>query len=496
MASSFCWGCLSKLRPSPKSLLPVTAIPRAAATAPFHSTAFTYALPPKKSRSQDAGPKFREARSARVKKRSTAIKPARESPAERKAHTHRLVLSNANALEVTGLQDLSVENMVDAKLQGQVVGVPMSLIDNLRALQAFKTSQGWGMFRRPGTLMRRETLELASLMAEIREKEKGKAAAKLVTGDRFAGKSVHLLQAMTMGLLDKWVVMSVPDARDLVNGTTAYAPLPGSNPTQYVQKNAAAQLLERIAQANKDVLSKLFISRQHSQLASVFHPNMSLLELATTGSQQAELAWPAFQALWSELTVTKPAEAAEGFKPFALRPPVLITIDGISHWMQDTKYFNAEYEPIHAHDLTFVNHFLSLASSPAISMPNGGLVLYATSTSNNPAIHTFDLGIKQLSARCSGVNPTSSAFPLPGPYEKLDARVSSFFNEAKGLGLVNLGGLSKDETRGLLEYYALSGIMRERITESLVAEKWGLSGGGVIGELERMGKRMRVMPAA
>ncbi|WEW60039.1 hypothetical protein PRK78_005523 [Emydomyces testavorans] len=494
MASSFCWSCFSKLRPTPRTLFPSTSIPRAVAAAPFHSTAPAHVLPPKKSRTQDEGPRFREARSARVKKKKVNIKPTRESPAERKAHARRLVLSNTNALEVPGLQDLSVENMSDARLQGQVMGIPVSLLDNLRALQAFKTSQGWSLFRRPGTLMRKETLELTNLMAEIKGKGKIKAAAKIITGDRFAGKSVHLLQAMTMGLLDSWVVMSVSDARELVNGTTAYAPLPDSKPTQYVQKTAAAQLLERIAQANKAVLSKLHVSRKHLQLKSIFNPKMSLQELATMGSQHPEAAWPAFQALWSELTATRPVESANAFQPFQPRPPTLITIDGISHWMQSTKYFSPEYEPIHAHDFVFIKHFLSLASSPATSMPNGGLVLYATSTSNNPTVLTFEIGLKQLSARCSGVKPTSPDFPLPDPYAKLDARVSSFFDNARGLGLQNLGGLSKTETKGLLEYYALSGIMRERITENLVAEKWGLAGGGVIGELERMGKRVRVIP--
>lgn len=213
MASSFCWSCFSKLRPTPRALLPSTSIPRAVTAAPFHSSAPAYVLPPKKSRSQDAGPKFREARSAKIKKRNAFVRPQRESPADRKAHAQRLVLSNTNALEVTSLQDFSVENMVDEKLHGQVLGIPMALIDSLRDLQAFKLAQGWGLFRRPATLMRKETLDLAKLMMEVREKEKNKAVAQIVTGDRFSGKSVHLLQAMTMGLLNNWVVMSVPDGK-------------------------------------------------------------------------------------------------------------------------------------------------------------------------------------------------------------------------------------------------------------------------------------------
>ncbi|KAI1946114.1 hypothetical protein LOZ57_003865 [Ophidiomyces ophidiicola] len=490
MASPFCRSCLSKLRNSSVSHTPSTSIPRIAA-APFHSTSSVYALPTKKSRSQDSGPKFREARSARIKRKASNIKQW-ETPAERKAQAHRLVLSNPNALNVP-LTDFSLNTMTDTKLHGQTLGIPMNLIENLRALRAFKVKQGWNMFRRPGTLMRTETFELANLMTEIKEKQAVEATAKVVTGDRAVGKSVYLLQAMTIGLLDKWVVISIPDAGELVNGTTAYSPLPGSQPTQYVQKTASAQLLERIAKANEAVLSKLHVSSEHPQLKKLFNPKMSLAELATIGSQQPEMAWPVFQALWSELTATSPTGNADSFTPFKPRPPMLVTIDGIAHWMHNTTYKNPDFKPIHAYDLVFVKHFLSLTSSPASSMPNGGLVLCATSTSNNPSVLTFKAGLNHLSTTRShnNINPNELALEI---YGKSDPRVISFFEEAKGLRRLNLGGLSKYETKCLLEYLARSGIMRKQVTPELVSEKWGLSGGGVIGELERLGKRILCLP--
>lgn len=35
-------------------------------------------------------------------------------------------------------------------------------------------------------------------------------------------------------------------------------------------------------------------------------------------------------------------------------------------------------------------------------------------------------------------------------------------------------------------------MLRDQVTDRLVAEKWTLSGGGVVGELERASVRMRV----
>jgi small subunit ribosomal protein S29 len=43
--------------------------------------------------------------------------------------------------------------------------------------------------------------------------EKGKVVKKIITGSKGSGKTVHLLQAMTMGFLKNWVVITVPDGK-------------------------------------------------------------------------------------------------------------------------------------------------------------------------------------------------------------------------------------------------------------------------------------------
>jgi small subunit ribosomal protein S29 len=44
-----------------------------------------------------------------------------------------------------------------------------------------------------------------------------------------------------------------------------------------------------------------------------------------------------------------------------------------------------------------------------------------------------------------------------------------------------------------MEYFARSGLLRENINDEWVGEKWSLAGGGVVGELEKLGRRLRVM---
>ncbi|KAJ5717425.1 hypothetical protein N7488_003071 [Penicillium malachiteum] len=496
MASAWCWSCLSRLRPTPRAILPPSAaIPRTT-SAPFHSTAVQYANPVKKKGSLTQV-KYRQGQTLRRKKKKNVERARPPAVGERKAQRKRIVLSNPNALEVEGMKDLSVETMIDARLRGSVLGLPVTMLDQLRAVQAFQPKQGWSIFRRPGTVMRRDTIEMGRLIAKIsgdgEEAEKGKVVKRVLTGLKGSGKTVHMLQAMAMGFLKKWVVITVPDARELVSGDTSYTPIEGSKPTQYIQPNATSALLSRTVEANREVLSSLRVSQQHPALKDL-KPSSTLEDLAKMGFSDAALAWPVFQALWTELTATSAALGME--KDFQVRPPMVVTVDGLAHWMKESAYRASDFTPVHAHDLVFVKHFLSLMESGS-SLKNGGMLLYSTSTSNSPASYSLEVALDQLAAQQKGVNVSSPEYPQPEPYSKPDTRVLDLFKPQKASGkegileLQTLGGLTRDETRGYMEYFARSGLLRENVNEKWVSEKWSLSGGGIIGELEKAGRHVR-----
>lgn len=176
-----------------------------------------YAQPAKKKGSSLTPMRYRQGQTLRRKKKKTVERARPPAVGERKALRKRIVLSNPNALEIEGMQDLSPETMVDARLRGTVLGLPLSMIDQLRAVQAFKPKQGWSIFRRPGTVLRQDTLEMGRQFETISgagdASERGKVVKKIVTGLKGSGKTVHLLQAMAMGFLNKWVVVTVPDGQ-------------------------------------------------------------------------------------------------------------------------------------------------------------------------------------------------------------------------------------------------------------------------------------------
>ena len=124
----------------------------------------------------------------------------------------RVVLSNTNALEIPNMRELNADNVSDAELRAKVTGIPGRVVSQLRAVEAFKSVQSWALFRAPGTLMRTETLQLGKIFEDVTSKRGGsKVARKVLVGARGSGKSIHLLQAMTMAFLKNWIVINIPE---------------------------------------------------------------------------------------------------------------------------------------------------------------------------------------------------------------------------------------------------------------------------------------------
>lgn len=217
MSTSICTTCLSRLRISTgivsRLAATTTVIPIASS---FHTSAVHQNVVKKKSGAAPVA-KFREARSAKIK-RKTRDRPKPPPVGERKAQRKRIVLSNTNALEVSGLEYLNNKNMTDQEKLGQMLALEGALLDKLRDSKAFKTTQNWNMFRQPSTLMRQESIELGQDVADINASREDQGMGprtvhKIIDGERASGKSIHLLQAMSMGFVNDWVVINIPEGR-------------------------------------------------------------------------------------------------------------------------------------------------------------------------------------------------------------------------------------------------------------------------------------------
>ena len=109
------------------------------------------------------------------------------------------------------MKEFNTEIMGDATMEGEVVTIPGTLVDQLRAVEAFKVGQGWVYFRRPSTLLRPETVTYGQIFKALNEEDGIGTERRVIVGERGCGKSTLLLQIMGMAFIKKWVVISIPD---------------------------------------------------------------------------------------------------------------------------------------------------------------------------------------------------------------------------------------------------------------------------------------------
>lgn len=177
----------------------------------FHATSRASATPPKaKSSRLNLSAPLRQSRAARLQKKMRVVPPL-PAPGQRKAERKRIVLSNTNALPIKGLKDLTAKNMANRANAGQVLGFDQPLLDQLRGLEAFRPTQSWKWFNRPATLIRPETVELAEKINLITQEKQRGSFRTIFSGESGTGKSLMLLQAQAMALMNRWIVLSIPE---------------------------------------------------------------------------------------------------------------------------------------------------------------------------------------------------------------------------------------------------------------------------------------------
>lgn len=184
----------------------VVILPRAPFSTTTVAAAAASAPPAIKSR-RDLPKKVKKS----YKKKTNAVAVKKPNPGERKAFRKRIQLSNNSALPVSGTDDLGPDTLTKAESRESMVALPDQVVDQLRALEAFKTTQTWGLFRRPHFLVRGETVELVGKIQSAAAEKK--AFKGVLVGSKLSGKSVAMLQAMAHALMNGWVVLHIPEGK-------------------------------------------------------------------------------------------------------------------------------------------------------------------------------------------------------------------------------------------------------------------------------------------
>lgn len=223
--------------------------------------------------------------------------------------------------------------------------------------------------------------------------------------------------------------------------------------------------MQTIANTNATSLSRQHTRLDHSHLPMAVSRRMPLASLLTI-TKEPEYAWLVFESFWKELLLPD-------------RPPILFSLDGLSHIMRISDYRSRSFEPIHSHDLGLVRVFAD-ALGGKTKFKNGAIIMGITTGSNagrtNPSLNK---AIEQVAAAQAG-----KEIPPRDPFLRTyDDRV---FESMNGVDVFDIKGLSKPEARSLMEYWAASGILRMRVDERSVSEKWTTAGGGIVSQMEKV----------
>ena len=171
-----CWRCSSKPRilspsipvyhPAPFTTSAVQSARGRAVPTKSHPTKTHGAIRRGTDRSQ--GPRKGE-KATFIKRKTERTRHKKPAVGERLALRKRIVLSNNNAIAVNDVPEFGFESIGDEQLHGQVVALTVPMVSLLRAVDAFKRTQNWRLFRKPTMLVRRETVEYGRLFKEMSE---------------------------------------------------------------------------------------------------------------------------------------------------------------------------------------------------------------------------------------------------------------------------------------------------------------------------------------
>lgn len=209
MSASNCLRCL--VRPSAVALVPRQMLQVGGGSLTFTATAATKGASTANTGGRQNANRPQKLRFKKTKKKNVVSSGKPPQPGERKAYRKKIVLSNNNALPVPGLETLRPNDLAKQDNVGSVKALPEDVVDALRAMEAFKPTQCWGIFRQPSVLIRQETVDLTQKMKAAGAD--GKTIRTVIEGNRITGKSLLLLQAMTHAFMNDWVVLHIPEGR-------------------------------------------------------------------------------------------------------------------------------------------------------------------------------------------------------------------------------------------------------------------------------------------
>ena len=325
---------------------------------------------------------------------------------------------------------------------GSVSEVPAEVVAQLKALDVLRKQAGYQYFSQLASVLRAPTVQLADLINATGSSRRRRA---IIKGPAGSGKSTAMLQAITLALQKKWVVIAMPRGEDIVDSSFSYAY--DATRKSWKQDDYVAGLLKNIAEGNRDVLRLQNISKSYSFDRHTLPENSSLYKLLEIGAVDPVIAHDVLDVFLAEMNLGG-------------RPPVLMTLDNISITTLPSRYRDADFQPVHPFDLEIIRTFIEYLNGSK-ELRDGAVL---TCTSSVPACRPKSLNIALKEERRS-------------PFEAVDPRIAEGI---KGATVVEVGQYTSREAASIVQYYASAGLLRSHssieIPEMLARHRGFMSG--------------------
>lgn len=302
-----------------------------------------------------------------------------------------------------------------------MVVFPDAVQSSLVHMADFQPQQNNELFLQRASLLRSESSQIQNIIKQASSKEQ----RVVLTGPAGSGKSTLLAQAHALAKLQNWIVLHIPRAEDLIDGSTdAIASKSGSG---FDQPMLSRRWAQRIAKANRDVLTS------------------DDLKLLTSASAKEDPAG-SLNTFISQLE--------SGGRP------VLISADSFNAFVKTPFSANRtkENEPIYHGDLQVPQILLDFLSNKR-TLKNGAVIVATSGRIITNDTIAIGLGHGQ-----------APAYATP---EEFDGELAS---RLQGVREIAVGSFSPVETDVYMRYIAAAGLAE--YSPELVAAKYAVSGNG------------------
>lgn len=360
--------------------------------------------------------------------------------------------------DLPGTQLLDGKNPLVSGPQSQVLKYSSATAKSLTHFGSFKCTQRHELFKDRASLVRPSSTGTLFDIIKKGTSSSSKTNRFCITGAKGVGKSTALTQAQALALENGYIVVPIPQAVDLVSGEfDAVINKKHKDSGIFQQPMYVKRWMERIAKGNMELLSTIKISQDYT--------------FETLGSQKKLKFVKGENNLYSLLTNRSHSERCEILDFFInelasqSEVPVLFTMDEVNVFSakQFARNRDTNNKPIYHCNLQVPNIFLQFFSGER-EFKNGAVIAALASYKNGETI-PVGLGLK------AQADPYASAADF-------DPVLASKFLANGGVKTLEVSPFSLEETKTVLSYYSNGGVFPEPLSDSLVQQKYFLSGNG------------------